>query len=202
MYRSSDSGQNWEECNNGITNLQINPITADSNTIYCGTYGGGIFKSNNFGVFMALLNNGFLPPFISKILFLNDKLTAITFNGVFQLLNNQWVETTFTTPAIYDFASKGNVIFAISLQYLHKSTNNGLNWVSVLCPTNTSGYMSIIIKGDYAYTVCNLGVYRVHLDSMNLRYYDLSLSANYPSYICSDSNSIYVAAKKTKFIER
>ncbi|MBS1493072.1 MAG: T9SS type A sorting domain-containing protein [Bacteroidetes bacterium] len=194
-YRSSDNGLNWEECNNGITNLQIKSVETDLNNIYCGTYGGGVFKSTDYGVSWTNLNSGFLPPFVTKITLLNNILTAITVNGIFQLINNQWTEMPFISNLANNLTSDGNYFFALGSQYLYKSTNSGLNWIQVSYPSNTNSYTSIIIKDNYVYTVCNLGVYRIHVDSLALRYYDLSLSGSYPSYICSDSNNIFVCTK-------
>jgi photosystem II stability/assembly factor-like uncharacterized protein len=195
IYRSSDSGLNWVECNNGITNLQVKSVEADLNNIYCGTYGGGVFKSTDFGASWINLNNGFLPPFILKVMFLNNTLTAITLNGWFQFNNNQWFEMPYISSYVYDVAATGNTFFALGSQYIYKSTNNGSTWISAPYPASTNSYTSIMFKDNYAYTVCNLGVYRVHVDSLVLRYYDLSLSGSYPSYIYSDSNNIFVCTK-------
>ncbi len=195
IFRTSDSGLNWEECNNGITNLQTKSIGTDLNNIYCGTYGGGVFKSADYGNNWISVNGGFLPSFVTKVVFLNGTLTAITLNGIYQLVNNQWEDMQFISSYASNILAYGNKIFALSSQYMYRTTNNGLNWIQISYPTNTNSYTSMTVKDNYLYTVCNLGVYRMHTDSLVLRYYDLSLSGSFPSYIYSDSNNIFVCAK-------
>jgi photosystem II stability/assembly factor-like uncharacterized protein len=62
VYKTTDSGLNWQPSNTGMTTLDtrslaIDPI--DSSVVYAGTHGGGVFKSTDAGATWTATNAGF-----------------------------------------------------------------------------------------------------------------------------------------------
>lgn len=50
IYRSSDNGQNWSACNNGLSDLRVYSIaTNDAGVLYAGTRYDGLFRSEDNG---------------------------------------------------------------------------------------------------------------------------------------------------------
>jgi photosystem II stability/assembly factor-like uncharacterized protein len=49
IYRSTDGGLNWSHSVNGLSNLTVNSVAADANSVVVGTSSGGVFHSVNNG---------------------------------------------------------------------------------------------------------------------------------------------------------
>jgi len=52
VFKSIDGGALWKSCNNGLTKLDIHALLvdpSDSDVIYCGTLGSGVFISEDAG---------------------------------------------------------------------------------------------------------------------------------------------------------
>ena len=50
IYKLANGSSDWEQVNNGLTNLIVNSITIDSEgRMFAGTFGGGIFMSDDGG---------------------------------------------------------------------------------------------------------------------------------------------------------
>lgn len=60
LYRSVDGGANWEQANNGVTDVRITElaITPDGGAVYAGTHSGGVFKSTDYGASWWPVNLG------------------------------------------------------------------------------------------------------------------------------------------------
>ena len=65
VFKSTNGGANWTAINTGLTNthvcaLAINPQTPD--TLYAGTYGGGVFKTVQAVGWIRVLGATSSPP--------------------------------------------------------------------------------------------------------------------------------------------
>lgn len=78
IYRSTNSGQNWEERSNGITNISVNNISiSKEDELFACTFSGMFFSRDNGNSWRAI-NQG-LPEQknIYSLLFVNDNLILI-----------------------------------------------------------------------------------------------------------------------------
>src|SRR5262249_50989792 len=60
VYKTSDSGNNWNAVNTGLADLNALAIATDpsvSGTVYAGTFSTGVFKSTNGGATWTTFNN-------------------------------------------------------------------------------------------------------------------------------------------------
>jgi N-acetylneuraminic acid mutarotase len=137
---------NWTAINTGLTNpdvwaLAIHPQTPD--TIYAGTYGGGVFKSTNGGTNWTAINTGLTNTSVFALAIdpqTPDTIYAGTYYGdVFKSTNGgtNWtvMNTGLTnslvraltinpqTPSTLYAGTYGGGVF--------KSTNGGMNWTDM-----------------------------------------------------------------------
>ena len=62
VYKTTDSGLNWQPSNAGMTTLETTSLAIDpleSSVVYAGTNGGGVFKSADAGATWTAMNAGF-----------------------------------------------------------------------------------------------------------------------------------------------
>lgn len=163
VFRSTDYGSSWNSAN--MTDLASNWIVADSENIFVGTGGIGIYHSTNKGVNWNTVNNG-LPSFIdiSNLAIIGKNLFASTLNGtvknpkhcVYRSTNSgsSWVSSNVGLENIEvnvfssGQSSTGDTnIFAGTSNGVFVSTNNGELWSSIgLGNTNISS-IAIIPNG-------------------------------------------------------
>ncbi|MCX6160444.1 MAG: T9SS type A sorting domain-containing protein [Ignavibacteriae bacterium] len=138
LYISTNTGTNWSKINSPSVNKQINALSASGTNIYAGTEDSCIFVSSNFGVdWTHIVNNG--APNISHV-------TALGVSGTNIYAGNNWLyissnngntwriidTANLHVSGIQDILVSGTNVFAgFSTGGICRSTNNGLNWVSV-----------------------------------------------------------------------
>lgn len=82
IFRSSDEGNTWEECTNGITNINIRTLASKGDTIFAGT-DTGLFISYNNGDNWSFASVSQQEPSINKIRIDRDKVIISAFSGLF-----------------------------------------------------------------------------------------------------------------------
>jgi photosystem II stability/assembly factor-like uncharacterized protein len=100
--KSTDSGGSWEAANTGLTNFDLYAVVIDPlapETLYAGTFGGGVFKSINGGGNWSQVNTDLTGTFILSLAI--DPVTPTTLyagtwgSGVFRSERGRnWSQST------------------------------------------------------------------------------------------------------------
>jgi len=148
-----------------IYDIKTSPNYSIDNTIFAGTYGQGVFKSNNKGASWNSINNGLnnyiislaVSPNYDNIVGINGTASKTIFagtpnNGIFKSTNGgaSWspVNTGIGVNFIDAIAISPNFIsdstvFVGSSSGVYKSTNGGVNWTQKI---NGMGFLGININ--------------------------------------------------------
>ena len=91
MFRSTDGGDNWQQINQGLTDLRVttvgvSPAFDTDDTLFAGTNGGGVFRSTDGGgnwqeVSQGLTNTNVRALGVSPAFATDSTLFAGTFGG-------------------------------------------------------------------------------------------------------------------------
>ena len=161
----------WVPVNNGLTNAYVYSLAIDpTNTqaIYAGTDGGGVFKSTNGGSTWSAINNGLTDSYVCSLAIDPSNTQVIyagTGGGVFKSTNggSSWsaINSGLTNTNVSSLSidpTNTNIIYAGTWGGVLKSTNGGTSWTQInngltnthveslsIDPTNTN----IIYAGTY-----------------------------------------------------
>lgn len=135
IFRTTNSGQNWQLINNGLTNRKVNRLFAGSGGVYAAT-DSGIFRSTNNGDNWVKI--GFSYQRITEVYVTSSGiiLAAVTGEGIFRSSNNgaNWISSTagFNCSGIASVSVSGSNLFAgTSYSGLLRSTDNGNSWLKL-----------------------------------------------------------------------
>ncbi len=141
IYRSIDNGNNWDQVNNGLTNLTVNTMAVRANgDIFAGTNGGGIFISKDNGQSWTEINEGLLSPYIVAISInpSNGHLYVATdvYSSLFRSTNSgqSWEERNngIANISINNIAiSNEDELFACTFSGMYFSRDNGNSWRAI-----------------------------------------------------------------------
>jgi photosystem II stability/assembly factor-like uncharacterized protein len=118
-----------------IRAISISP--ADSNVIYAGAFGWGVFKSTNAGVTWASMKTGLTNTHVRSIVALsNSEVFCGTNDGVFKSTDGgaSWVSvwpTAFSVRGLAYDPGPGSLYAATFGAGLFKSTNHGASWTAL-----------------------------------------------------------------------
>lgn len=149
IYVSSDHGTNWFAVNTGLSNLKVNTLIAEGNTLFVGTNGGGVFQSNNKGGNWSELNAGLTHLNVSSLAVKGNKLYAGTHGGgifINDLEQSAWttVNTRLTNLNIFSLTVIDSQLFAGTKgSGVFSSSGNGYKWkaVNVDLPMQATVYL-------------------------------------------------------------
>jgi hypothetical protein len=114
IYRSALDGRFWSQMNNGLNYGWIESIVSTGNTVFIGTFQGGVFRSTNFG--QSWEPKGLSGKIVNALLVYNLILLAGTNDGVYVSSNNGESWTSFSqglnNMVIYSLLKAGNYIYA------------------------------------------------------------------------------------------
>ena len=139
IFRSQNSGINWTSFSNGLPNdydnLHFTGITSlliNGSKIFAGTKDNGIYISTDKGNNWESINDG-LPkvPTISALLYNRRSVFALAGGMIYRLNgNNAWEKTQNGVQAngVFSIAYKDSLLFALTLDALYCSNDNGNNW--------------------------------------------------------------------------
>jgi photosystem II stability/assembly factor-like uncharacterized protein len=148
IYRSSD-GKAWLSKTEGLTNSAVSCLTSFSNSVFAGTSGAGLFRTDDEGMHWRRVNLGVKTQYIAD---------ALTFNGIIYVIagpepwegsgnvlaspdgGSGWISASgngFYAPT--SLCASGNTIF-VATEYngTYSSTDNGNTWLNYACPTALS----------------------------------------------------------------
>ncbi|MEN9973176.1 MAG: hypothetical protein RIS20_1523 [Bacteroidota bacterium] len=131
IYKSTDIGDSWYLNNNGIpSNTSILSILKHNNTLHIGTFGKGVYHSNNNGLFWSNDNNSLDGLFVSCLYSVGNTIYAGTSGstntnqtGIFQSTDNG-----LTWQVINNGLPNDILVFSISYNgvSLYIGTNHGV----------------------------------------------------------------------------
>jgi len=93
VYRSSDSGNNWQPRNGGLSDAWLYDLAVDPgncNTVYAVTNSGGVFKTTDGGGYWQAINNGLGNPNTRALALMPgnpNRLWVGTTSGVYRSTN-------------------------------------------------------------------------------------------------------------------
>ncbi len=135
IFRTTNSGENWQLVNNGLTNKKVNRLFAGSSGIYAAT-DSGVFRSSNNGNDWVKI--GFNYQRITEVNVTSSGviLAAVTGAGIFRSSNNgaNWLSSTagFNCSGIASVSVSGSNLFAgTAYNGLLRSTDNGNSWLKL-----------------------------------------------------------------------
>ena len=145
---------NTDLTNKDVYTLAIDPV--NPNTLYAGTYGGGVFKSTNGGGNWAPINTDLTSAYINSLAAdpVNPNiLYAGTWSGVFKTSNggDNWsaVNTGLGSESVMALAIdpvNPNILYTgTSLNGVYASTNGGGNWSPINTGLTNTHILSLVI---------------------------------------------------------
>ncbi len=165
LYVSTDNGFIWKgDTTAGLSNHEVTSIFLKDSETYAGTFGAGIFRSEDYGITWHPFNNGLPDLLISSFSSLGTEVLAGLYDfGLFCSSNNgdNWIDKgqlSFVRNGmiykfgIYSMAVLDSVIFAGTFGYgIFRSTDNGAKW-SEMNNGLTSKYINTItVSGTNIY---------------------------------------------------
>ncbi|MFH0843998.1 MAG: hypothetical protein V1930_00860 [Pseudomonadota bacterium] len=160
VYKSLDGGETWKDISfpvpqtplpplgyvDGVpTNLEIDPLSDE--TVYVGTNGYGIFKTNNGGMDWEAVNNGLKTPYLkgSEALLIHPKNSDILFastqnGGVYKTTNGgrAWTSIsknhTWTFGMAMDPSNPARILAGCPNKKLILSEDEGGSWQEIQLP--------------------------------------------------------------------
>ena len=135
IFRSSDSGATWIPLNEGLTDLTVDAMEVDGDTIYAGTHFAGLFRSTNYCLSWCPLNDGLTSKtIVGFAVCRNRHFLATMGSGVFRLdtQGNSWEPANQGLPLMLTrafCATPSGLFLATYDQGLYSTTNSGANWL-------------------------------------------------------------------------
>ena len=137
LFKSKDEGDSLT----GITPEKMrNPVIALAvfgATVYAGTYGSGVFRSDDSGDSWTAVNEGLTDQKVCALLAVNEDtvFAGTAEGGIFRTMDGgiSWVEanTGLTNTRVGELAVVGNTIYAGMREKIVHSVNGGASWQPV-----------------------------------------------------------------------
>lgn len=167
VYRSSDSGRSWRSIGSGFpTYPEIHRLASNSVALFAGTYGNGVFRSEDNGTTWTAINANLLSRNILSLLATDYQVFAGTPNGVFVSIDNgtNWTSVGLQGDSVYSLTMTNNALFAMTSGGVFFTTSNGSSWTDVTTGLKGTPTTSTIC-GPYLFAGAT-GVWRRSLSEM------------------------------------
>jgi hypothetical protein len=145
---STDDGVSWTvAANTGLTNLILRPLAVSGTNLFAGTFGDGVFRSNDNGS-NWVSGAGLKNEIIYSILISGTDLFAAGEGGIFRSSDNgtNWIKLISTTVGFHALAEIGTSIFAANDNGVIRSTDNGAKWADA-GSINTLSFFALETNG-------------------------------------------------------
>ena len=140
------NAQTWN--NAGLSSAKVvNAVSfspQNTNILYAGAFGWGIYKSTDGGSSWTNLRNGLASTYVRSVIAVStDTVFAGTNDGIFKTYNGglNWSLSLSTLNSIRDIVcdTKTNYLYAVTYgSGMYKSTNRGISWSSIVVTDNVS----------------------------------------------------------------
>jgi hypothetical protein len=165
---------NWTAANNGLTNNWVNALLVSNSEIFAGTYGGGVFRSQDNGSSWSTANIGLTDTGGG-----DTNVSALTTSANFLLAGAnsgpapgglfsspsdgyQWSAVDFGSSSNYilSFAGIDNYVFAGTQGGgIFRSTDAGIHWTAVNLGLQSLVVTALIINGTMVFAGTSSGVF-------------------------------------------
>ncbi len=153
-YISKDKGLTWAKCSdNGLTSLSIQEIGVNERGWFAATYGGGIFLSTDFGEHWTEQNNGIVNMKLVSVSVYGDTVFTVDYDhtSYISIDNGKNWELIPSLPSITYRTKKiiknNDSLFAISLNSIFISSDNGASWVARSNGIRIPRYLKLVALG-------------------------------------------------------
>lgn len=197
----------WNQTS-GLTGINCQRFIKLGNTVFAGTDGSGIWKSNDDGATWEQSSNGLNPSTdysITELTVLGaNTLIAATYdNGVFKSDDNgaNWISITGTLPAssvypVTAITSNANmIIVGVESQGIYYTTDSGTTWTQANTGWTTSMfYRTLIIANSHVYATTQDGVFKSSINTFSWSPINTGLPGTPPSTrtICNQNDTLYL----------
>ena len=196
------NGSTWTITSLGT--MDVHALTVSGSSIYAGTWGSGIFKSENEGLTWTEVNNG-LNHF-TTIQALTSKGTMIfagtVGGGVFKSIDGgaNWIQVTVGNNIIWSLAANNNSVIASAYgDGLYHSLDNGATWNKISELNLSFVYSSVVdLSGTYYVSSWTGGVYTSSNDGTTWSSLGMSGFGVSTVMVSPNSQDIYLGTKEGK----
>jgi photosystem II stability/assembly factor-like uncharacterized protein len=136
VFLSTDSGVTWSprSLHSLLDRMSVRAIVISGQSIFAASYGGGIYRSIDYGWTWAACNQGLSNTFIVSFTEINNELLTGTYNGIYKFSNDgtswQPIIADSIFPASYSLVtSVGSTVFASVENRIFRSNDKGKTWI-------------------------------------------------------------------------
>lgn len=202
VYRSSNFGDSWQECNNGLTTPQsknVRGFASIGNKAFLGTWGGGVFTSTDGGDNWTESNSG-LSDFGRIILGLeviNGSLYLLTYDGVYIStdLGASWVSKGLgglPLSGAMSLAGSSEIFVSTVGSGVYVSSNNGTDWEQSALHADGITVLSILTTDDHIYVGSRGGgVFRSSKNSIKWNLHHAGMSQSMVTSLASVGTTLF-----------
>jgi photosystem II stability/assembly factor-like uncharacterized protein len=163
LTRSTDRGQTWQRCNEGIDPTlglgAIATVTTKDPFLFVAGSNQWLYRSTDKGITWALVNHQFNNPNapVLSLAVINGVLFAGVYDEVYRSIDNgnSWVfsSTGMRRNHIWGFAQSQHYIFAATDSGLHRSSDKGITWSPIPFSSGLWGVqaMDVLAAGSKVY---------------------------------------------------
>lgn len=132
IYTSNANNIYWTHIDSNISNKTVFTISAFDSTLITGTWGGGIFRSTNFGKSWAPFNSGNIDNYIFSSAVTDSFFYIGHHGGILRALHNDsiWEHVLDLNIITHSIFSDSEKIVAATTGGVFFSVNNGKTWTS------------------------------------------------------------------------
>jgi photosystem II stability/assembly factor-like uncharacterized protein len=169
-YSTTDTGHTWQEISSGLTNRFVNAFAVNSNTLFAGTQGSGVFNSSDNVVMWNSSNINVTGSFSEGILKAGNSIYNYGEGGIYRSsnsgitwtdMNDNIVLTYAPNINVYSMASDGVYLYAgLQLDGAIRSADSGLTWTPINNGLDLiSDVYDIKCSGSYVYANTSFGFF-------------------------------------------
>lgn len=190
----------WIESNNGLFRGSPNSLLSDGTNLFVGTFGGGVFMSNNDGENWNDISSNLGDLDVSKLAISGSNLFAGTYGGGMFLSTNNGISWTsinngLTATNVLSILISGGKVFAGTNSGLFMSSNNGSSWTAANTGLTNTYVWSLTADGSNLFAGTDGGgVFLSTNSGANWTAVNTGLTSQRISHLYSSAGTIFAGA--------